>query len=211
MQLLPFLTAHLEHPRLEHLVKVGFYNLVSDLVYLIYASSGLDETQNRTHRLLGVAAEDVPFLRDMDADLPALIMFREYCQQNLKDRQTLLRWQLDRKVERNILPALDHMTAHRFMRYLDGQHSFLQYRKTQYGGLHYNSMQALVTEYRDYLDMCGKLGCDMTSSSILYPKDLQKAHDKLTHRIKLKADAQMRKDFKIAYQNIMPGTRPRMC
>lgn len=64
-------------------------------------------------------------------------------------------------------------------------------------------MQVLVSEYRDYLDMCQKQKYDMRNSFVLYPRDLQKAHDKVAHRIKLKADAKLRKDFKIAYQRIM--------
>lgn len=86
MQMLPFLRAYLEHPRLEHLVKVGFYSLANDLVYRVYTRSGLDETQNRTHRILGVMAEDVPFLRELDVDTATLKLFKTYCQRNLKDR-----------------------------------------------------------------------------------------------------------------------------
>lgn len=33
MQALPFLREYLQHPRLEHLCKMGFYNIVSDLAY----------------------------------------------------------------------------------------------------------------------------------------------------------------------------------
>lgn len=42
----------------------------------------------------------------------------------------------------------------------------------------------------------------MTSNSILYPKDLQKAHDRVARSIKLKANAQMRRDFKAVYRNM---------
>lgn len=203
METATFLSAYVRHPKLEHLVKVGFFSLASDLVYRGHSWASLDETQDRTHRLLGVGAEDVAFLRGLDVDLPTLKAFQSYCQRGLKDRQRLLMWQLGHKVERNILPVLEHMTAHKFVRYLDGQYAFLQFRQTQYKTQRYNSMQALVTEYRDYLDMCEKQHYDMTNSFILYPRDLQKAHDKVAHRIKLKADAQMRRDFKTAYQRIM--------
>ena len=33
---MPFLTAYLEQPRLEHLVKVGFFSLASDMAYNRY-------------------------------------------------------------------------------------------------------------------------------------------------------------------------------
>lgn len=71
-------------------------------------------------------------------------------------------------------------------------------RKAQYGGRRYGNMQAAVSEYRDYLDMCVKLGYDMGSSFVLYPRDLEQAHDKAVRRLKLKADAQLRRDFKTA-------------
>ena len=77
--------------------------------------------------------------------------------------------------------------------------TFLQFRLTLYKAQRYRSMQALVTEYKDYLDVCVKQGYDMSNSFILYPKDLQKAHDKVAHRIQMKADAQLRRDFQVAY------------
>ena len=202
MQMYPFLLAHLEHPKLEHLVKVGFCNLVSDLVYRYYANYPLDESRNRTHRILGVGAEDVDFLRSMDINLSALKTFRGYCQRNLKDRQQLLKWQLNHEVEFNIDPVLEHMTVHKLIRYLDVQFSFLQFRLTAFKAQRYRSMQNLVTEYGDYLDMCVKQGYDMTNSFVLYPKDLQKAHDKVAHRIEQKADAKVQRDFKTAMRSI---------
>lgn len=95
------------------------------------------------------------------------------------------------------------MTAHKLMRYLNSQYSFLQFRLTPQKNRRYGAMQNLVTEYKDYLDMCEKQRCDMTNSFVLFPKDLQKAHDKLTHQIQLKADAKLRREFKASYQRVM--------
>ena len=47
-----------------------------------------------------------------------------------------------------------------------------------------------------------KQNYDMRNSFVLYPKDLQKSHDKVAHRIRMKADAKMRRDFKKAYHDI---------
>mgnify|MGYP002508513692 CR=1 FL=1 len=202
MELEPFLSAYLEHPKFEHLIKTGFFRLATGLAYRRYQSCELDETQDRTHRLLGVMAEDVPFLRSLDPDMDMLRTFQEYCRLNLKDRQKLLLWQRDNKVERDILKILAHITPHKLMRYLDSQYAFLSLRKTKSGTLRYSSMQDLVSEYRDYLEMCVKQDYDMRNSFVLYPKDLQKSHDKVAHRIKMKADARMRRDFKKAYHDI---------
>lgn len=69
MQLWPFLRAYLEHPRLEHLVKTGFFSLAADLAYRQLSKDTLDESQGRTHRILRVAPEDVAFLRTLDVDV----------------------------------------------------------------------------------------------------------------------------------------------
>ena len=200
-----FLRAHIEHPRYEHLVKVGFNELVCQLVYhshTCYPAPKLDETQNRTHRLLGVGPEDVGFLRDREAGMDELRYMQEYYRNGIKDRQRLLCWQREHGVERDVAQCLEHVTPHRFMRYLEQQYPALRTRKTQYGGQRYRDMQSVVTEYRDYLDMCVKLGYEMGNSFVSYPKDLQRAHDRVARRVKIKANAQMRQDFKSAMEAI---------
>lgn len=203
MNIVPFFTAYLENPRLEHLIKVGFYSLAADVVYRKDYGNVLDQSQNRTHRILKVAPEDLSYLRRLDISIAVLRKFQEYYQKNLKDRQKLLSWQLEHKVEHDVLIVVRHVTPHRMMRYLDSQYAFLRLRKTRYGSSRYSSMQALVSEYRDYLEMCVKQKYDMKNSFILFPKDLQKSHDKVAHRIKINANAKMKREFKVAYKRIM--------
>lgn len=199
MQSLPFLFAHLNHPRMEHLVKTGFYRIASDLAYRS-GSDCLDETQDRTHRILKVPAGDVGFLRELEVDIPTLKIFQEYA--GLKDRRRLLAWQLEQKVNRDIVPILEYMTVHKFIRYIENQYGFLRLRKTSYGSLRYKEMQDLVSEYRDYLDICHKLGYDMKNSFVLYPKDLQKSHDRTARRMKHKEDAKLKRDFIAVYRRL---------
>lgn len=193
-----FLRAHIEHPRYEHLLKVGFYELVCELVYHAhehYPAPVLDETQNRTHRLLGVDAEDVAFLRDREAGMEELQLLQTYYRAGVKDRQKLVLWQEEQHVTRDVGHILEHVTAHKFMKYMERQFAALC-RDGNRG--RYGSMQSAVSEYRDYLDMCAKLDYDMSNSFVLYPRDLREAHDKAQGRLKAKADAQMRRDFKAA-------------
>lgn len=203
MDAAPFFTAYLKNPRLEHLIKVGFYSLAADLIYRGRYNIELDQSQNRTHRILKVALEDVSYLRQIDVSMSALQKFQKYCQKNLKDRQRLFDWQLEHKVEYDVQNIVEYVTPHKMMRYLDGQYAFLRLRRTQYGSLRYSTMRELVREYRDYLEMCVKQKYDMKNSFVLYPKDLQKSHDKVAHRIKVNANAKMRRDFKAVYKSIM--------
>lgn len=203
MDIVPFFTAYLEQPRLEHLVKVGFYSLAADLAYRGDYNHVLDQSQNRTHRILKVAPEDVSYLRGMDISMKLLSHFQEFCQRNLSDRHELFNWEIENQVEYDVLKIADYMTPHKLMRYLDRQYAFLRLRKTQHGSLRYSTMQALVSEYRDYLEMCVKQKYDMRNSFVLFPEDLQKSHDKVAHRIKVNANAKMKRDFKAAYKRIM--------
>ena len=197
MQLWPFLRAYLEHPRLEHLVKTGFFSLAADLAYRQLSKDTLDESQGRTHRILRVAPEDVAFLRTLDVNVGDLLTFRE-CG-DAKDRQGLFLWRREHGVERDVTQILKHMTAHKLMKYMDKQFAAL---RTDGGRGRYYNMQSAVSEYRDYLDMCAKLDYDMGNSFVLYPKNLREAHDRVARRVKIKADAQLRRDFKAAMQAI---------
>ena len=152
-----------------------------------------------------MGAEDVAYLKEIRADAQKLSDFRMYYQQNVKDRQELHRWQMDRDITditHNILQLLPYMTAHKFMRYMDRQYDFLQHRLTPYKTQRYRTLAALLTEYCDYIRMCEKVKYDMKNDFVLFPKDIQKAHDRVSRQIKLKADAKLRRDFKIAYQRI---------
>lgn len=199
MESLPFLAAYLNHPRMEHLVKTGFYSIVSDIVYR-YNNDCIDESRNRTHQILGVAAEDVDFLRGININAAALRIFQQYA--GIKDRQKLFLWQIENQVEYNVLPILQYMTVHKAVKYLDNQYGFLHLRKTKYGAQRYKDMQELVTEYRDYLEMCRKLGYDMKSSFVKFPKDIQEAHDKAAKSMKHKANAIKRREFAAVYKRI---------
>ena len=189
MDLPCFLQEYLNHPRLEHLIKTGFYSLASDIVYRYDSDKAtLDETKNRTHQILGVAAEDVDFLREMDATREELKRFRELS--GVKDRQQLFRWAKGRGITRDIAPMLKFVTAHRLMRYVDEQN-----RPP-------HKPQDTISEYRDYLEMCAKLNYATMDKSVLYPKNLRAAHDRAAAQLKAKADRITRRNFKLAYQRI---------
>ena len=82
-----------------------------------------------------------------------LEVFRGYA--GLKDRQRLLRWQLDNQVTRDVDQILEHMTAHKLMKYMDGQYAGL---RADGGRGRYHNMQSTVSEYRDYLGTAAGTG-----------------------------------------------------
>lgn len=188
-----YLESSLKHPKIEHLVKVGFYTLASDLAYGRVYSSDLDEAQNRTHRLLRVQKDDLPFLHDLDVSIKLLRMFQKYCKENIKDRKQLLVWQKGYGINTDLLDFLSYMTPHKLMSYLERQLKDIPY---------FHSIGHVVEEYRDYLNMSRQLRYDLKNSFVLFPADCHCAHDKAMHHINRKAAAKERRAFRRAYQRI---------
>ena len=98
MQVSYYLKMYLQHPLLvERLTKVGYKNIVSDVVYRNGFSDALDETQTKTHRILRVQKEDVSFLREKNADMAMLKKYQSYVAINLRGRKELFQWKIDNK------------------------------------------------------------------------------------------------------------------
>lgn len=73
MQVSTYLRVYRRHPKLiEHLVKVGFERIVSDIVYRHGMGAEIDATQKRTHRILRVNKEDLAMLRELNAGVDTL-------------------------------------------------------------------------------------------------------------------------------------------
>ena len=198
MNLTSFLREYLNHPRLEHLVKTGFYSLVSDMVYRYhYNKAAIDETQNRTHMILAVAAEDVSFLRELDVSYDELRRFQALS--GVKDKQRLFLWAREHDITRDIMPVLKFISAHKLIKYVDEQYTKLSSGAT---GRRYKSYQAVLSEYRDYLDIQGKLNYATMNKSILFPHDLTISHDRAAEQLRVKHNKVTRRNFKLAYQRI---------
>ena len=99
MQVSTYLRVYRRHPKLiEHLVKVGFERIVSDIVYRHGMGAEIDATQKRTHRILRVNKEDLAMLRELNAGVDTLKAYQQYVKLNLRGRQELLQWQLKNHV-----------------------------------------------------------------------------------------------------------------
>ena len=78
----------------------------------------------------------------------------------------------------------------------------VQVRVLRWSSFFVTLTRKMVSEYRDYLDMCHKMSYDMKNSFVLYPKDLQKSHDRTARRFKQRKDALVKRDFISIYQQL---------
>ncbi len=183
MQVSYYLKMYLQHPLLvERLTKVGYKNIVSDVVYRNGFSDALDETQTKTHRILRVQKEDVSFLREKNADMAMLKKYQSYVAINLRGRKELFQWKIDNKVAEISTDVFRYMTAEKFMHYMEAQLPI--YCDTRPANRYREpTMKTLVTMYVDYLHMCRRQAYDMKDKSVLFPKNCAAAHDREAERI----------------------------
>lgn len=199
MQVSHYLKMYLQHPLLiERLTKVGFENIVADVVYQHGFSDALDEMQTKTHRILRVEKQDVSVLREQKTGVSLLKKYRAYVAIHLRGRAELFQWQLHNEVSEIPTDIFQYMTAEKFMRYIDAQFPiYCEARPAN--GYRDPTMETLVITYVDYLHMCRRQAYDMKEKSVLFPKNCAAAHDREAERIQKINDAQKNKAFGIAY------------
>ena len=199
MQVSHYLKMYLRHPLLiERLTKVGFENIVADVVYRHGFSDALDEMQARTHRILRMEKQDVSVLQEQKVGMPLLKKYQAYVAIHLRGRAELFQWQLHNEVSEIPTDIFQYMTAEKFMRYIDAQFPiYCEARPAN--GYRDPTMETLVITYVDYLHMCRRQAYDMKEKSVLFPKNCAAAHDREAERIQKINDAQKNKAFGIAY------------
>lgn len=183
MQVSHYLKMYLRHPLLiERLTKVGFENIVADVVYRHGFSDALDEMQARTHRILRVEKQDVSVLQEQKVGMPLLKKYQAYVAIHLRGRAELFQWQLHNEVSEIPTDIFQYMTAEKFMRYIDAQFPiYCEARPAN--GYRDPTMETLVITYVDYLHMCRRQAYDMKEKSVLFPKNCAAAHDREAERI----------------------------
>ncbi len=177
MQVSHYLKMYLRHPLLvERLTKVGFENIVADVVYRHGFSDALDEMQARTNRILRVEKQDVSVLQEQKVGMSMLKKYQAYVAIHLRGRAELFQWQLHNEVSEIPTDIFQYMTAEKFMRYIDTQFPIYCETRTA-NGYRDPTMETLVIIYVDYLHMCRRQAYDMKDKSVLSPKNCAAAHD----------------------------------
>lgn len=151
MQVSHYLKMYLRHPLLiERLTKVGFENIVADVVYRHGFSDALDEMQARTHRILRMEKQDVSVLQEQKVGMPLLKKYQAYVAIHLRGRAELFQWQLHNEVSEIPTDIFQYMTAEKFMRYIDAQFPIYCEARSA-NGYRDPTMETLVITYVDYL------------------------------------------------------------
>lgn len=191
-----FLSAYIKRPKIEHLIKMKLYRLVSGIIYGGYSYSALQAINfngENMRAILGVDRPYFPLLRELNPSIDQLHLIRQLLQADHKPSTEQIKWFIASKISNAdaAKELLAHMSVHKLQRYVEQQ--FAPEDETALKRVDYYKMNTLITDYHDYLCMCKELQYDVKNSFILFPRELKAAHDSVAKTLKDKRTAEHEK------------------
>ena len=191
-----FLSAYIKRPKIEHLIKMKLYRLVSGIIYGGYSYSALQAINfngENMRAILGIDRPYFPLLRELNPSIDQLHLIRQLLQADHKPSTEQIKWFIASKISNAdaAKELLAHMSVHKLQRYVEQQ--FAPEDEAALKRVDYYKMNTLITDYHDYLCMCKELQYDVKNSFILFPRELKAAHDSVAQTLKDKRTAEHEK------------------
>ena len=191
-----FLSAYIKRPKIEHLIKMKLYRLVSGIIYGGYSYSALQAINfngENMRAILGIDRPYFPLLRELNPSIDQLHLIRQLLQADHKPSTEQIKWFIASKISNAdaAKELLAHMSVHKLQRYVEQQ--FAPENEAALKRVDYYKMNTLITDYHDYLCMCKELQYDVKNSFILFPRELKAAHDSVAKTLKDKRTAEHEK------------------
>ena len=191
-----FLSAYIKRPKIEHLIKMKLYRLVSGIIYGGYSYSALQAINfngENMRAILGIDRPYFPLLRELNPSIDQLHLIRQLLQADHKPSTEQIKWFIASKISNAdaAKELLAHMSVHKLQRFVEQQ--FAPEDEAALKRVDYYKMNTLITDYHDYLCMCKELQYDVKNSFILFPHELKAAHDSVAKTLKDKRTAEHEK------------------
>lgn len=191
-----FLSAYIKRPKIEHLIKMKLYRLVSGIIYGGYSYSALQAINfngENMRAILGIDRPYFPLLRELNPSIDQLHLIRQLLQADHKPSTEQIKWFIASKISNAdaAKELLAHMSVHKLQSYVERQ--FAPDDEAALKRVGYYKMNTLITNYHDYLCMCKELQYDVKNSFILFPRELKAAHDSVAKTLKDKRTAEHEK------------------
>lgn len=191
-----FLSAYIKRPKIEHLIKMKLYRLVSGIIYGGYSYSALQAINfngENMRAILGIDRPYFPLLRELNPSIDQLHLIRQLLQADHKPSTEQIKWFIASKISNAdaAKELLAHMSVHKLQRYVEQQ--FAPEDEAALKRVDYHSMNAVITDYHDYLRMCKELQYDVKNSFVLFPHMLKDAHDSAAKTLRDRHTAEQEK------------------
>ena len=204
LEVLPYLDAYSKYPGIEYLVKLGLTNLAGAVIYYRSYDKAVNPEGGSLRETLGVGAEDLPLLKKVNASLRQLAFVQELRKSGIRPDEDLLVWYDAHGVAltENVLIPLGYMSPGKLIRYIDGQHERYRDGRGGYDALRKDTVGRILSDFKDYLEMGKTLGYDFSDSFVLFPRNLQAAHDATSKLYDVKKNAIFNKMIRESYKGL---------
>ncbi len=191
--LIRYLAEYTRRPQMEFLVKLGFHQVVSDLVMRGKPHKDiLDWSAGNPADFFRLSKGDFRLFREIRCDFEKLKGFRTLRRQGLvKDLAEFVQlsegWGRGFSLVRSVA-AQARVSLERAVRYL-----------RSFGG----NAAAAAQLWSDYLDAAGKLKYDLTRDDVRMPRDLAERHDLAAASLRTAEDEKAMKRYRARYQRLV--------
>lgn len=178
-----WLCRYAEHPQIEYFIKGGLKELAQHYVERsMRHRTYFNWKSNDLKKILRLTKPELNFIQESDGRLYADYMyFRRTIYQGRTPEETIKYYDEFRTCP-SIIEEISHITGLQHKKIMD-----YALRKQNKEGTYF-----LLTCWRDYLRDCQTLKYDLTDTSVLLPKHLWAAHDRVAKIIKVKEDEILR-------------------
>lgn len=181
-----FLKTYIEHPGIEYLIKLKFYNLTNDFIHNYYQHE-INLKCKDIKEALNLSKEGVKQLQRLDLGVKGLNIIRDL-KKPLIDSQ--LKWVYENVDTHDFIRMTKHTTNHKIIKYIKSQ------AKAKY------SASSVLHDWIDYIRQCEELKFDIKNTFVFFPKDLQAKHEEYSILTKVKNAEKYDKKVKKAAKTI---------
>ncbi|MGG4462628.1 PcfJ domain-containing protein, partial [Micromonospora provocatoris] len=184
-----------KYPCIEYLTKLGFTQIVNAKLYGTSTYGVINWRGKTIDKVLKLSKQELKSILDIayivDPYVLKLYQFSKKDGSNLSAEEV---YKLSQKIKQfdQLKKLLTYTTLRKINNYIEKQYEIDQKSKKK----HFYGQYQVAIHWRDYLSDCEKLGMDVTSESVLFPKNIYTAHQNTIKQIKHKANKEL--DKKIA-------------
>lgn len=174
-----------KYPRIEDLTKLGFRDLIETKLYNMPNYNVINWRGKTVFKMLKINKTELKELREFNGRKSAY--FLKLYQLNSKEKNKLSLDELknlEMQTEHNpnkLQEILKYTTMYKASKYIKKQEEL-------YIKKFYRAFLGVIHDWVDYLKDCKKLELDIKKESVLFPRDLYKAHQNTIKQVKYQAD-----------------------
>jgi hypothetical protein len=191
-----FFRLYVKYPCIEYLTKLGFYNLIRDILHGDPTYHTINWHGKTIYKVLKLSKEEFGYVKVNKINLTYWFLYL----MNLNRRNN---WGFSISNLYNLSFDIDSM--HDVNRLLDAERqsgisfkNLVKYLSSQKGKWPRSSpVSSNCSDYLDYLKDCKTLKYDMSDEKVLLPSNLVKAHEETIKLIKYKANKELDKKIKL--------------